>query len=323
MRPDRDRPRVFARARIRLAVRAFLTLVILASSSHSAAERVETKRIALDEWGVVIEYRAQDEKIAAEVSRIFRQAIPRASRELGLRATGPFRVFLLPDVEAYQRRVGFRLPRWGVAFAFAEQQIMIVDVPRAAGAWNTLEKVIPHELSHLLLAQRAPGVGFPLWFMEGLAQWQAREWSILESWRLMEAVWGNRAPPLDQIAGAMPTDETSARDAYRVAYAGFQHRFDGHPERISDFLDEVVRRGDFAEAFRHYWRESEGDYAARFAEYLGSKYRTKLLLFQTGPLFTLASVLFIVVVFKTWVANRRRLKRMSGDEGERPASWGD
>ncbi|MEJ2720712.1 MAG: hypothetical protein P8181_06170, partial [bacterium] len=155
---------------------------------------------------------------------------------------------------------------------------------------------------------------FPLWFMEGLAQWQANEWSVLESWRLMEAVWGNRAPTLAQISSALPADETGARTAYRIAYTGFVERFAGRTEALPAFLDEVVQRGDFGDAFTAFWGESEYEFAARFAEDLDHKYRSRLLIFQTGPLFTVLAFFFLFVMLRIWFRNHRKLQEMEQRE---------
>ena len=113
----------------------------------------------------------------------------------------------------------------------------------------------------------------PLWFMEGLAQWQAREWSIIDNWRLMEAVWGRRAPGLIQISHALPPEQSRAQDAYRVAYAAFQYRFDKEMEDIPAFLDDVNRFGDFSEAFEAFWGETEYEYSRRFSGHLVSRYK--------------------------------------------------
>jgi hypothetical protein len=295
-------------------------LVVAAACPRAAAGSENTERMTLDEWGVVIEFRAADRKVASEVASICRRSLPPLSRELGLHAIEPFHVFLLSDVKAYEERMGFSLPSWGVAFAFPGVNVVVVDVTRATRAWDTLDKVIPHELSHLLLGQRARGARFPLWFIEGLAQWQANEWTVMESWRLMEAVWGNRAPALGRVVSYMPADESLARDAYRVSYAAFQYRFDERTERLGDFLDEVAARGDFGEAFTGFWNETEGQFQARFDEYLARKYSSPLMLFQTGPLFTLASVLFVIVVIRIWIRNRRKLRRMEAAERGGPPS---
>ena len=321
LRHGRTRPHRIRGGGAALVAAALSTIVLLTAVPSLGVENEIAKRITLDPWGVTIEFRAADERVASEVAAICSKALPSLSHELGLASVGPFQVFLIPDIKAYEERVGLALPPWGVAFAFPGHRLMLVDVPRAANAWNTLEKVIPHELSHLLLAERVGSVRFPLWFMEGLAQWQAGEWSMVESWRLMESVWGNRSPSVGRVVEYMSANEDRARDAYRVSYAAFQYRFDEHTERLGEFLDEVVRRADFGEAFDAYWNESEAQFYARFDEYIARKYGTPLMLFQTEPLFTLASVLFVIVVLRSWFRNRRKLKRMEEAERERPPGW--
>lgn len=314
---DRDPRRTtpYRHPLVRAMLCLFAVLVWLAAVGlGSAVGAPAPKHVTLDDYGITIEYDAKDQRITDKVVAIFESVIPRISRELGLNTVRPFRVFLIPDMDSYEEMAALRLPSWGIAFAFMDNQIMLVDVKRAANAWNSLDDVIPHELSHLLLAQRVEDARMPLWFIEGLAQWQAREWSILEHWRLMEAVWGNRTPMLTQITYALPREEARARDAYRVAYVAFQYRFDKRMEIIPAFLDEVNERGDFGDAFNAFWDETELEYSMRFADHLSRKYGSGLMLFQTGPLFTLIALLFLLVVIRTWIRNRRKLARLDDVE---------
>jgi hypothetical protein len=284
-------------------------------SGADAQERVMT----LDAYPITIRYLAKDEKVADKVSVVAAGAIPRLTQELGLREIKPMRVFLISDMAAFQRERQIRLPAWGVAFALMDNQVMLVDVKRATNAMNKLETVIPHELSHLLVAQRVGDISLPVWFVEGLAMWQAREWSLIENWRLMETVWGRRAPTLNQVYIGLPREEPRARDAYRVAYVGFTERFDDEMGLVPLFLDEVVRSGDFSSAFEAFWGEGEFTYYTRFAATLDNRYRSRLLLFQTGPLFTIIAVLFIFVVLRIYIRNRIKLRQMEDmDRGSWP-----
>ncbi len=319
MNMERRRRRGQADACVTRVVSLMLAAAVLSGLySTPRAEPQETERLVLERYGVAIEYRREDGRVASKVAEICEKTLPDLSRELGLKNVQPFHVFLIPDIRAYEERMGFGLPPWGVAFAFGDNQIMLVDVKRATSAWNSLEKVIPHEISHLLLAQRTHGIPMPLWFVEGLALWQAREWSVLESWRLMESVWTNEAVAVDRIVSVMPREENRARGAYRVSYAAFQERFDEHMELLPAFLEEVVREGDFGKAFESTWKESEGQFYARFSERLESRYGSKLMLFQVGPLFTLLSVLFLAAFAVRRLKNRRKLKKMEDGERERP-----
>lgn len=288
----------------------FLSIVAVVICTLVPTTVLAQKVMTVPGQPVTIQFLAGDQKVADRVSAITAEAIPRLSMELGLDRVFPLRVYLISDMEAFQREQGVRLPEWGVAFALMENQVMLVDVKRATNAWNSLRKVIPHELSHLLVAQRVGDVRLPVWFVEGLALWQAGEWSLLENWRLMEAVWTRRAPGLAQVHRTLPAEKTKAHDAYRVAYMGFTERFDSQMDRLPVFLDEVAGAADFGTAFQTFWGESESEYYTRFGESLRKKYRSRLLLFQTGPLFTIVGVLFLIVVLRVRIRNRKKLKRM-------------
>ena len=208
MQPSRDRMR---------ALTALAFALVLVCLPLYAAAQSSPRVVTMGEYPITIEYMPEDERVMNRVMQVCVSAIPRLRAELALDRVYPFRIVLIPDMEAYRRQAGVTLPSWGIAFAVMDRQIMLVGVKRAANAWNRLETVIPHELSHLLLAQRVGEIDMPIWFIEGLAMWQAREWSILESWRLMESVWAKRAPHLGYIVDGLPANEAGARDAYRVA----------------------------------------------------------------------------------------------------------
>ena len=80
----------------------------------------------------------------------------------------------------------------------------------------------------------------------------------------------------------------------------------------------VAARGEFGEAFAGFWDETEGQFCARFDEHLERKYSSPLMLFQTEPLFTFASVLFVIAAVLVWIRNRRKLRRMEAAEKRGP-----
>lgn len=285
-------------------------LLLFAAVPSRAASRVTT----LSDYPITITYDDSDERVAERVADICSAAIPELADELGLEQVKAFRIILIQDINEFKRQQGIMLPAWGVAFAFMESQVMVVDVDRAANAWNSLEKVIPHELSHLLVAQLLGPSALPVWFVEGMAMWQAHEWSLMDNWRLMESVWTNRAPSLAQLQSGLPREEGRARDAYRVSYIGFTERFEDQPELLPGFLVDVKKSGSFGAAFQDYFGEGEGDYYARMHDSLHRRYKTRLLLFQVGPLFSVISILFLFVLLRVRLRNRAKLREMEARE---------
>jgi hypothetical protein len=166
-----------------------------------------------------------------------------------------------------------------------------------------------------LLAQQTGGVAFPVWFLEGLAQWQAREWSLVESWQLMNSVWSGETPPLRHLLAQYPEAESHARTAYRLSYAAFTDLFKGRIETLPAFVADARARGSFTEAFAAFTGVPLGQWMADFDERLGRRYHSRRLVFQTGPLFSIAAVLFVVVIVRHQVRKRNRLKQLEQSEG--------
>lgn len=271
--------------------------------------------ISLDSLPITISYDARHTRVARKIASVCEKSAPRLTREVGLIDVAPIEIVVTDDLQPYRSNLGSQLPRWGVAFAILGKQEIVVDVTRAANAWNSLDEVIPHELSHLFVAQRAPAGRFPVWFLEGLAKWQAREWSVVDSWQLMNAVWSNEAPSLAQISGGYPVGEVQARTAYRISYVAFTNRFDDRFEELPAFIDAINEHGGFAPGFEAYWGESVEAYAFLFHEGLMTKYHSRLLIFQTGPLFSIAAVIFLFAGLRYHLRKRRRLREMAHAEG--------
>lgn len=294
----------------RLAVVLLLLLGVTVPAAAWARESME-----LSAHPVRIEYDASDSRVAKRVAEICEEEIPTLCAQLGITRMLPIDVDVVRDVSPYRNRLGPELPRWGVAFAMMNQQKMVVDVPRATRAFNSLERVIPHELSHLLVAQRVGNVPLPLWFLEGLAKWQAGEWSLLDSWQLMNTVWGSKTPNLWRLTERYPPGDDQARAAYRVSYAAFTYRFGERFDELPRFLDTVAKIGDFDKAFEVYWREAPVVFYGRFQKDLERKYHSRLLVFQPAPLFGIMSVLFLLVIFRYIYWKRRKLRKLERLDG--------
>lgn len=300
----------------------FWLLVLIGSLSASKAGG-NTVDMRVASHPVVIRYEDQHERVAKRVAEICEERLDELSAQLGFSGIPPIEIDIVDDIAPYRRRLGNDLPSWGVAFALMGRGKMVVDVARATRAWNSLETVIPHELSHLLFAHRVGLTPVPVWFLEGLAQWQAGEWSLLDNWQLMNAVWSNQAPKLWQLQNGYPAGEEAARNAYRISYAAFVQLFDDRNGDLPLFLDDVRRRGDFEAAFLSVFGEYPMSYYAGFHQRLEAKYHSRLLVFQSGPLFSIIAAVFLILAIRYHVRKRKRLKSMSDDPGGFPPGEAD
>ena len=249
-------------------------------------------------------------RVAEKVETICEREAPRIAAELGLAQIAPIQIDITDDVSPYSQSHG-GLPEWGIAFALLDANRMVVDVRKATREFNSLDEVVPHELSHLLLHQRAPDVRFPLWFAEGLAQWQAQEWSLVDQWELVRGVWTRTSPRLSDMYYRYPQEESRAQQAYRVAYAGFIDLFsESGFDSLGSFLTEAERTQSFETGFREYFGYSVAEYQSYFQHDFERKYGSRFMAFQGEPLLTFAALLFFAVIIRYLIRRHRKFARL-------------
>ncbi len=288
-----------------------LLVALLALVPALARPAGETQTRLLDPFPVTIHYPPRYGRVAEKVDQIARAELPRLMSEVGLTELTPIEIVVTADARAYDRSLSPELPNWGVAFAILEQQRILVDVHKATRAFNSLDEVVPHELSHLLVRQRVPDADLPIWFSEGMAQWQAREWSLADSWQLMQGVWSGSAPRIVDLVRHYPADEARAQDAYRISYAAFTYLFEGVGfGKLPEFLGTVERNRSFGGGFSEYWGFSTSDFAAYFQDDIERRYKSKSFVFQDGPLFGFAALVFIAVVVRQYFKRRKKFAQL-------------
>jgi hypothetical protein len=291
-----------------LPIFVFAAVAVLApATAFSPAARTRV----LDPFPVTIRYPPRYGRVAAKVDEIARAELPRLMSELGLLRLAPIEIVVTDDARDYDASLTPKLPNWGIAFAILEEQRILVDVEKATRAYNSLDEVVPHELSHLLLRQRVRAAELPIWFSEGLAQWQAREWSLVDSWQLMQTVWAGRAPRVADLERGYPAAEARAQEAYRISYAAFTDLFaEVGFAKLPEFLAVVEARESFGAGFSEYWGFSVGEYADYFQDDIERRYRSKAFAFQTVPLFSFAALVFLAVIVRHTIRRRRKLAQM-------------
>ena len=292
--------------------RALPLVALLAIATGAlAAPNNGTQTRVLDPYPVTIHYEPRYGRVAERVDAVARDNLPRLMSELGLVQLSPIEIVVTADARDYDASLAGELPNWGVAFAILDEQRILVDVEKATRAYNSLDEVVPHELSHLLVRQKVPHARLPIWFSEGLAQWQAREWSLVDSWELMQGVWTGSAPRIEDLGREYPAEEARAQSAYRISYAAFTDLFSGLGFQVlPSLLQAVEERQSFSAGFLSYFGFSTADYAAYFHDEIERRYRSKSLVFQSGPLFGFAALVFVAVIIRYTFRRRRKFQQL-------------
>ena len=181
---------------------------------------------------------------------------------LGRVTPAPLRLVVVPDARRLDSLTRGRAPRWGAAVALPSVRTIVI---RADG--GDLPQTLRHELAHLALHERVT-VRLPLWFDEGYAGWAAGEWERLGVLELNLAVARGALPGLRALDGALRASESSADDAYALAYSAVAELARRNPSgTLTPLLERLTAGEDFdaavlattgltADRFEEAWQRS-------------------------------------------------------------------
>lgn len=215
------------------------------------------------------------------------------SRQLGFALSERIHVIVAPDQEYFQRvqPVGAQVPEWAVGVAYPQRNLIVLLKDPAGDILRTFE----HEVCHMLLG-RAFGSGHqvPRWLQEGMAIIIAGQWSMQRLSTMTMAVLTGKLLPMDDITHAFPRDKHRAELAYCQSFyfISFLKSQYGDDE-FRTFLSIYSSCKDFKlalwKAYYLNWDEIED----LWLEYLKLRFSWIPILFSTGTLWFLASLVFI------------------------------
>jgi hypothetical protein len=111
-----------------------------------------------------------------------------------------------------------RAPSWVAGYALGPLSTIVLFPARVPSYPDrTLEALVVHEITHILVARAAAFRPLPRWYDEGLATVAAREWSLEDRARTALALIGQRPESLAEVTGAFSGDATAAGRAYALS----------------------------------------------------------------------------------------------------------
>lgn len=161
-------------------------------------------------------WHAGDPGLARSALELARQSLDRIGGPLGYRTTEPIELFWYADREL--AHAAFRLAGLEIGGEVRPRWRAVILIASADGAGlETLRRLIPHELTHVILEDMAGGQPLPAWLDEG--------WALLnEGWpdpALLRALQEPRLEgvSLASLCGDFPSDPLRAPQAYALSWA--------------------------------------------------------------------------------------------------------
>lgn len=163
-----------------------------------------------------------EENDAADLALI---ALGTISAELETPLPGSITLVIYPRLADFQFALGDRLHGWEGAVSNVESGVILLAAASGAEGRQTLAVLIPHEITHVLLAAKWKSAyrSLPLWLVEGTAAGYEMGPRPEADLALREAVDQGRLIPVQTFCRVFPAEEKPALLAYAESksFAGF------------------------------------------------------------------------------------------------------
>ncbi|MCX7624132.1 MAG: peptidase MA family metallohydrolase [Thermomicrobium sp.] len=219
--------------------------------------------------GAVELYSAVDDARYTETALgVAERSVRSFSERFAVRLEGPLRIVLYPSPEALQSALPVQSEEWIGGIAIPEYRLVLAGVAPGSGAREELERILSHEVLHLVIAQATdnPFTVPPAWLDEGLATaFQSADDPRLDV-VLGRAVRDGALPSLRALRTSFGTDPDRALLGYAASRSvveyllatygedGVRRLLAAYREGVSD--DEALARslGVTLETLEREWR---------------------------------------------------------------------
>ncbi|MBU4372824.1 MAG: hypothetical protein KKD68_13250 [Proteobacteria bacterium] len=293
------------------AIIFFLLMFVSLASAGTGELRLENDRF-------VIRYTAGDDGLAAKLVRDSLQIRERVIADIGVDFTKKTEIRLSPTIEAFREAQpgGTWIPLWAVGVAYPEQNVIVLLSPRAIkGSRINVIDVFAHEFSHIALGRALAGVVVPAWLNEGLAMYEAREWTFSRISVLTRASLMDRLIPLPILTLSFPAEEEPAELAYAESFMFISFLINKvGREAFHRLIRDYTRYGDLAGALRRGTGMNLADLEERWLVYLKLRVSWIPIITSVSTLWFIAALIFVYGYTRKKRQANRRLKEMETEE---------
>jgi hypothetical protein len=143
-------------------------------------------------------------------------ALDRLERDIDAGLERPAAVWVYASQDDLLDALPQNIPEWVGGKAFPELALVLAAIANDEYADQEIKRVVPHELSHLVLYQatRNPYNSPPAWMDEGLAVYNQEAHDPAEEEALRSAAEGGYLPPLKALSGSFGASEDTALLSY-------------------------------------------------------------------------------------------------------------
>jgi hypothetical protein len=274
----------------------------------------------------IVEFWPAQQRLAERVLRLALETRLPALPEDVLASPPPVTIQLAPDEASFAALTGGLAPHWGAGVAFSQAGLIVIPTSRAAtGSFESLGRVVVHELAHIALHRHLAPARIPRWFNEGYSTWAAGQLDLEAGWLLRVAFLTNRAPPLDSLVIGWPDEAIDARVAYLLSASVIRFLHDrGGDFALRRFLERWASGVSMEQALFQTYGLTIGLLERDWTRDVRRRYGWLTFFAQGVVIWTILGILVLALFAIRRRRDRKRLARLAADElPEQPAFWTD
>ena len=243
------------------------------------------------------------DRYAHRIADSAERSLSRISEALGASPDSAITIVLTDTAARFRELTEGTLPDWSAAVAVPGRRIIVSPL---AGQKYAIDRILAHEIVHVVIEEAVRGKYVPRWFHEGCAELYSGEWGLRgELYMSWMVVRGNLLSfqDIQDVFSRGSMDAGLAYDQSMLAVRRF----------VADYGDKAIPRllaamhggKEFQSSFREATGYSVEEFEQEYLAFLRDRYGVKMLITLLPGTWTLMMVLFLVV----YVIKRRRAKR--------------
>jgi len=253
----------------------------------------------------VVHYDSSAEHYAHQVSQTAEKGFSTITGTIGHKSEGKISITLTGTREEFRELTRGVLPDWSAAAAMPGNRIILSPLP---GMKLAVDRILAHEIVHIILYDAAGGRFIPRWFHEGCAEIFSGQWGIRgRIYMVWKVSRGNLMTfeDIERVFSARGADVTLAYDQSMLAVKRLiSDRGSGVLPRILNGLRDGQ---DFDQAFETATGLTLDGFEREYLNAVGTAYGKRTLFFTLIPsTWTFILILAIIV----YIVKKRRNKRL-------------
>ena len=255
---------------------------------------------------VVVRYHRKDMRNAATVMNVVHRELDRIAADLRLGTIDQFTVIVASTEQEFHAITGGEIPEWGIGAADPVHGILFIKSPRFSHNQADLQRVVVHELSHVLLGMVLGGRSVDRWFDEGFALFQSGELGMNRTVNLARSLFTDEFLPLDQIDEVLTFQHEKASLAYQESRSAVDYFMKIFGKEAYADIAWLIHDGHrMEEAFY----QASGVDISDFEDAWIQSLRKRYFLYPFLQFPYILSALFIILFISAYVMTRYRIRK--------------